>query len=103
MRQALGPDFPLMVEGPRRLAPMHAIRIGQRIAEYDIGWYEEPCLCDNIELVAEARGAVPMPIVTGEAIYSKEGFAECFAARAADIINPDICNCCGISAMLDIA
>jgi galactonate dehydratase len=25
------------------------------------------------------------------------------AARAADIINPDICNCGGISAMLDIA
>ncbi|MGD0109931.1 MAG: enolase C-terminal domain-like protein [Rhodopila sp.] len=68
-----------------------------------MGWYEEPCLCDNIELVAEVRPALPMPIVTGEAIYSKEGFAQCFAARAADIINPDICNCGGISAMLDIA
>jgi galactonate dehydratase len=103
MREALGPDFTLLVEVHRRLAPMHAIRIGQRIAEYDIGWYEEPCLCDNIELVAEVRRALPMPIVTGEAIYSKEGFAQCFAARAADIINPDICNCGGISAMLDIA
>ena len=82
---------------------MHAIRIGQRIAEFDIGWYEEPCLCDNIELVAEVRRALPMPIVTGEAIYSKEGFAQALAARAADIINPDICNCGGISAMLDIA
>src|ERR1700734_1456336 len=103
MREALGPDFTLLVEVHRRLAPMHAIRIGQRIAEYDIGWYEEPCLCDNIELVAEVRRALPMPIVTGEAIYSKERFAQCFAARAADIINPDICNCGGISAMLDIA
>jgi galactonate dehydratase len=41
--------------------------------------------------------------VTGEAIYSKEAFAACLAARAADILNPDICNCGGISAMLDIA
>ena len=93
----------LLVEVHRRLAPMHAIRIGRRIAEFDIGWYEEPCLCDNIELVAEVRRALPMPIVTGEAIYSKEGFAQALAARAADIINPDICNCGGISAMLDIA
>ena len=46
---------------------------------------------------------LPIPIVTGEAIYSKEAWAQCFAARAADIINPDICNCGGISAMLDIA
>jgi galactonate dehydratase len=103
MREALGPDFTLLVEVHRRLAPMHAIRIGRRIAEHDIGWYEEPCLCDNIELVAEVRRALPMPIVTGEAIYSKEGFAAALAARAADIINPDICNCGGITAMLDIA
>jgi galactonate dehydratase len=103
MRETLGPDFTLLVEVHRRLAPMHAIRIGRRIAEFDIGWYEEPCLCDNIELVAEVRRNVPIPIVTGEAIYSKEGFAQALAARAADIINPDICNCGGITAMLDIA
>ena len=103
MRQALGPDFGLLVEVHRRLAPMHAIRIGKRIAEFDVGWYEEPCLCDNIELVAEVRRNVPIPIVTGEAIYSKESFAAALAARAADILNPDICNCGGISAMLDIA
>ena len=103
MREALGPDFGLLVEVHRRLAPMHAIRIGKRIAEFDVGWYEEPCLCDNIELVAEVRRNVPIPIVTGEAIYSKEAFAAALAARAADILNPDICNCGGISAMLDIA
>jgi len=104
MRKALGPDFTLLVEVHRRLAPIHAIRIGQRLTEFDIGWYEEPCLCDNIELVAEVRRALPgVPIVTGEALYSKEGFAQAFASRAADIINPDICNCGGISAMLDIA
>lgn len=104
MRETLGPDFGLLVECHRRLAPMHAIRIGNRLREFDIGWYEEPCLADNIELVAEVRRALPgIPIVTGEAIYSKESFAQCLAARAADILNPDICNCGGISAMLDIA
>ena len=104
MRETLGPDFGLLVEVHRRLAPMHAVRIGKRLAEFDIGWYEEPCLCDNIELVAEVRRALPgVPIVTGEAIYSKEAFAQALTARAADIINPDICNCGGISAMLDIA
>ena len=32
MRETLGPDFTLLVEVHRRLAPMHAIRIGRRIA-----------------------------------------------------------------------
>ncbi|MDQ2802708.1 MAG: mandelate racemase/muconate lactonizing enzyme family protein [Pseudomonadota bacterium] len=103
MRAALGPDFTLLIEAHRRLAPMHAIRIGRRLAEFDIGWFEEPCLGDNIELVAEVRRAVPVPIVTGEAMYSKEAFFHCLERRAADILNPDICNCGGVSAMLDIA
>lgn len=104
MRDALGPDFALLIEVHRRLAPMHAIRLGERLKEIGIDWYEEPCLIDNIELVAEVRRALPgVPIVTGEAIYSKEGFTQALSARVADIINPDICNCGGVSAMLDIA
>ena len=103
MRQALGADFELLIEAHRRFAPSHAIRIGQRLVEFGIDWYEEPCLSENIDLVAEVRRAVPIPIVTGEAIYSKEAFFECLAQRAADILNPDICAVGGISAMLDIA
>jgi galactonate dehydratase len=103
MREALGPDFELLIEAHRRFAPQHAIRIGRRLAEFGIDWYEEPCLSDNIELVAEVRRAVPIPIVTGEAIYTKERFFECLAKRAADILNPDICVIGGITPMLEIA
>jgi galactonate dehydratase len=46
---------------------------------------------------------VPIPIVTGEALYTKEQFAACLAMRAADILNPDICAIGGITAMMDIA
>ncbi|HWD59390.1 MAG TPA: mandelate racemase/muconate lactonizing enzyme family protein [Stellaceae bacterium] len=102
MRAALGPDFEILVEAHRRFAPSHAIRIGNRLAEFNIDWYEEPCLADNIALLAEVRRAVPIPIVTGEALYTKEQFALCLAARAADILNPDICAIGGITALLDI-
>jgi galactonate dehydratase len=103
MREALGPDFEILVEAHRRFAPQHAIRIGRRLAELGIDWYEEPCLADNIELLAEVRAAVGIPIVTGEALYTKEQFWNCLAHRAADILNPDICAIGGISALLDIA
>jgi galactonate dehydratase len=103
MREALGPDMELLVEMHRRLSPSHAIRIGRRIAEYDIGWYEEPCLSDNIELVAEVRRNVPIPIVTGETLYTKEDFLPVFAKRAADILNPDICAMGGITALMEVA
>jgi galactonate dehydratase len=103
VRQALGRDFEILVEAHRRFAPQHAIRIGNRLAQFDIDWYEEPCLAENIALLAEVRRAVPIPIVTGEALYTKEQFAGCLEARAADILNPDICAIGGISALLDIS
>jgi galactonate dehydratase len=103
MRDAVGPDFELLIEAHRRFSPSHAIRIGQRLVEFGITWYEEPCLADNIELIAEVRRAVPIPIVTGEALYSKEQFFHCLERRAADILNPDICACGGITALMDIA
>jgi galactonate dehydratase len=103
MRDALGTDFELLIEAHRRFAPSHAIRIGRRLAELGIDWYEEPCLSENIDLVAEVRRQVPIPIVTGEAIHAKEAFFECLVKRAADILNPDICVVGGITAMLDIA
>ena len=103
MREAMGPEFELLIEAHRRFAPSHAIGIGRRLAEFGITWYEEPCLADNLDLLCEVRGAVPIPIVTGEALYSKEQFFQVLARRAADILNPDICACGGITALTDIA
>jgi galactonate dehydratase len=103
MREALGAEFEILVEAHRRFAPSHAIRIGRRLAELGIDWYEEPCLAENIDLVAEVRRAVPVPIVTGEALFTPEAFFECLAKRAADILNPDICVVGGLTAMLDIS
>ncbi|MBB3770032.1 galactonate dehydratase [Angulomicrobium tetraedrale] len=103
MREAVGPNVELLVDGHRRLAPVHAIRLAERFAEYDIGWYEEPCPPDNIDLTAQVKRSTHIPIVVGEAIYTKEGFLPVFQKQAADIINPDICAVGGLSAMLDIA
>ncbi|MGH7154446.1 MAG: mandelate racemase/muconate lactonizing enzyme family protein, partial [Acetobacteraceae bacterium] len=103
VRDAVGPDFELLIEAHRRFSPAHAIRIGRRLADFGITWYEEPCLSDNIDLVAEVRQQVSIPIVTGEAMYTKESFFRALERRAADILNPDICAIGGITAMLDIA
>jgi len=103
MREALGPEMELLIEMHRRLAPSHAIRLAHRFAEFDIAWYEEPCLSDNIDLVAEVRRKQPIPVVTGETIYTKESYAQVLEKRAADILNPDICAIGGITALMDIA
>ena len=44
-----------------------------------------------------------IPVVTGEALYTRAGFRPIFRARAVDIINPDVSNCGGILELMYIA
>jgi galactonate dehydratase len=103
VRKAVGPDVDLLIENHRRMAPMHAIALADALAEFDCYWFEEPCHCDNIEALAEVRHASKIPVVTGEALYTRTEFRRIFRARAVDIINPDVSNCGGILELMFIA
>jgi len=103
VREAVGPEIDLLVEVHRRLAPMHAIRVAREIEQYRPFWYEEPVLAENIPLLAETKRQIAIPVVTGEELYTKAEFREVFERRAADIINPDVCNCGGILELKEIA
>lgn len=103
VRDAVGPDVDLLLEIHRRLAPMHAIDLAQALAEFEPYWFEEPCHVANVEALAEVRRASRIPVVTGEALYTRAEFRPIFRARAVDIINPDVCNCGGILELMNIA
>src|SRR6185436_12117424 len=103
VRDAVGPDVDLLIEVHRRLAPMHAIRIGRALERFRPFWFEEPVSSTNLEALAECRRQVNLPIVTGEELYSRAEFRRVFEERAADIINPDVCNCGGILELRAIA
>ncbi|MDQ6671900.1 MAG: mandelate racemase/muconate lactonizing enzyme family protein [Chloroflexota bacterium] len=103
VREAVGPKVEILVEVHRRLAPNEAIRVANRLEEFEPFWYEEPIDAEDIDGLAEVRHRIGLPVVTGEALYSKNQYAEVFARRAADILNPDVCNCGGILALKEIA
>jgi len=96
VREAVGSKIDLLIEVHRRLAPMHAVRIARMLEPYDPFWYEEPVSARDVGALAECRREIRMPIVTGEELYTRFEFREVFERRAADIINPDVCNCGGI-------
>ena len=102
IREAVGPKIELLVEVHRRLAPMNAIRVAKMLEPYRPYWFEEPCPPDNIPAIREVRENTTIPVVTGEALYTRRMFREVFDLRAADIINPDICNTGGILEMVQI-
>lgn len=103
VREAIGPDMDLLIEIHRRLSPYHAIRFAKRIEEFNPFVIEEPCLSDNIDLVAQVKKSISSRVVTGETCYTKSEFKDILEKNAADIINPDSCCCGGITGMLELA
>ena len=103
VREAVGPDVDLLIEVHRRLAPMHAVRVAREMERFRPFWYEEPVSSANLEALAECRRQIAIPIVTGEELYTRAEFRRCFELRAADIVNPDVCNCGGILELRAIA
>jgi galactonate dehydratase len=103
VREAVGPDVDLLIEVHRRLAPMHAVRIARALEGFRPFWYEEPVSSTNLDALAECRRQIAIPIVTGEELYTRAEFRRAFELRAADIVNPDVCNCGGILELRAIA
>jgi galactonate dehydratase len=102
VREAVGPKVDVLVEVHRRLAPMHAIRVANEMAPYRPFWFEEPTPAENLDATAEVRRRITLPVVAGEALYTKAEFRHCFEKAAADIVNPDVCNVGGLLELKEI-
>ncbi|MGH2457257.1 MAG: mandelate racemase/muconate lactonizing enzyme family protein [Chloroflexota bacterium] len=103
IREAVGPDVDILIEVHRRLAPANAIRIARQIERYRPFWFEEPTPAENLDATVDVRRKIDIPVVVGEALYTKYEFREVFEKQAADIINPDVCNVGGILELKEIA
>ena len=103
VRQAVGPNVDILVEAHAKWDVMNAIQLGQRLEPYRPFWYEEPVSEENLCELLEVRRKVNIPIATGERLYNKYPFARIVEAHAADVLQPDIANCGGITELKKIA
>jgi galactonate dehydratase len=103
IRDAVGPDVDLLIEQHRRLAPMHAIRLDRQLAEFDLYLMEESCQAEYPDELALIRREIGVPMMIGEATYTKTGFRPLLEKRAADILNPDVACVGGILELKEIA
>ncbi len=103
VRQAIGPAIDLLIDVWRRPEPCKVVQVAHLIQDCHVFWYEEPVPSENLDVLAEVRRRVGLPVVTGECLYTKSAFREVLEKRAADILNPDVASCGGILALTEIA
>jgi D-galactarolactone cycloisomerase len=103
LRDAVGPEMPIFVDGNEAFTPKTAARIAARFAELGVGFFEEPCLRDDPDGLAWLADASSVPIAYGEHVFGVSGFLELADPRLADIWQPDAAVCGGMSELRAIA
>ena len=102
VRRALGDGVRMMVDVNQRLDVLANIRQAQALEEFDLVWYEEPVLADDIAACAEVARSIRIPVATGENNYTRFEFRELVERGAARYLMPDVCRANGFSETLRI-
>jgi D-galactarolactone cycloisomerase len=103
VREAIGSDINLMVDANHCFSVPVAIRLGRKLEELDIDWFEEPISPEDIDGYVEVTRALDMAVAGGENEFTRWGFRDAIARKAMDIVQPDVCAAGGLTECKKIA
>lgn len=97
VRRAVGDDVDIALDPHAQIfEPVRALEIAETVKPYRPLFFEEPLRPENIEAMGHLHEKIGIPIATGEMLYTKYEFRDVIAARAADILQPDLLLCGGL-------
>jgi L-rhamnonate dehydratase len=103
-RDTIGPDAELMLDCWMAFDVEYAVRLAETLRPYRLKWIEECLIPEDFDGHIALRERLPwQTLATGEHWYTHVPFQWACAHRAADILQPDINWCGGVSACRRIA
>ncbi|POR37476.1 L-rhamnonate dehydratase [Tolypocladium paradoxum] len=103
-REAVGPDFPIMVDCYMSLSVSYTIELVKACEGLDINWWEECLSPDDPDGFAQMKRAHPtVKFTTGEHEYSRYGFRKLIEGRNLDMMQPDVMWLGGLTELLKVA
>ncbi len=102
VRHRIGPARSLMVDAWMRWDVPTTLAIAKRIAPLSIAWIEEPLPPDDLDGYRWLRDEAEIPIAGGEHEFTHFGFEPLVDERLHQILQPDVCWCGGMTALVRI-
>jgi L-rhamnonate dehydratase len=103
-RRVIGAASDLMLDCLGRWTVTFTLEADRRLARYNIRWFEEPVMPDDLDGYTElCRSIRHARIACGEHEYTHYGFAELFRRKAVQIVQPDISWSGGLTEVRKIA
>ncbi len=104
-REQVGPGVDIMYDNVGQSNGIQAIQMVRALEKYNMFFFEEGTQPDSLDNLARLRATagVKTPIATGERLYSRWEYKRLLEEQLADIVQPDVCHCFGISELRRIA
>ena len=90
LREAVGNEADLLFGTHGQFTPSGALRLAQRLEQYDPLWFEEPVPADDINGMAAVAAGTSIPVATGERLTTVSEFAAVLKSDAAQILQPNL-------------
>ena len=83
--------------------PELSVEFARRVAPFKPLFLEEPVKVGSLEALMEVTRKSPVPIATGEKLFTIGDFKSLIDNRACAVLQPDVTHCFGITTLVDIA
>ena len=103
VRPRLAKGVALMVDYNQALSVDEALRRGRALDEHGLAWIEEPIRHDDYRGAARLAAALATPIQIGENFSQPFALEEAIAAKACDLVMPDLERIGGVTGWLRAA
>ena len=103
VREAVGNEVDLLIEGHGRFNIPTSIKIAKELEQFKPMFFEEPVPPDNLDALKSVKDKSPVAISAGERLYTRWDYLNMFDKMAADYIQPDVSHAGGIMELKKIA
>lgn len=103
VREAAGAKLDLALEAAETLTVRSATALAEAVAPWKPLWIEEPTLRESPRGLGQVAQRSPVPIASGEGLFTRYEFLELFEQKGAAIAQPDVLHAGGITEMRKIA
>jgi galactonate dehydratase len=103
VREAVGPGVEILIDAHAMYNVPTAIRLANRLAAYNITWFEEPVPPESYHALRQVREATGVRICVGERLHTRWEFLPVLEQRLADFLMPDVTWTGGITELKKIS
>ncbi len=103
LRGVFGSKVDIALECAETFSVRSAIQFANAMAPYKLMFLEEPTLRENPAGLGEVSAKSPVPIASGEGLFSRSEFKQLLDAKGAVIVQPDVLHAGGVTELRKIA